>query len=235
MTHDWGCVLGWNIISLYPQHIKAICGLDVPYSRSGIDPARDPKDPAQYWYITDFQPVGKAEAEWDADLERHLWAMYAGISNDTPKGTWLSQQDFPADTKFPDTLPAASYPPEVWPDWLTEEEFKYYVLQFKTCGLFGPISWYRNMGGREEISAAVGDKTFDMPVAYLYGAGSDVGGGGYTTEEEQRRGGYTWDGVMKRWFSDLRVFEEIPDCGHWLPLEQAELVTGKILAFLASA
>ena len=48
--------------------------------------------------------VGKAEAEWGADLERHLWAMYAGISNDTPKGTWLSQQDFPADTKFPDTL-----------------------------------------------------------------------------------------------------------------------------------
>ena len=33
---------------------------------------------------------------------------------------------------------------------------------------------------------------------------------------------YTWDGVMKNWFSDLRVFEEIRDCGHWLPLEQAE-------------
>ena len=37
VTHDWGCVLGWNIISLYPENIKAIIGLDVPYSRPGLD------------------------------------------------------------------------------------------------------------------------------------------------------------------------------------------------------
>ena len=32
----------------------------------------------------------------------------------------------------------------------------------------------------------------------------------------------------------MRVFEAIPACGHWLPLEQPEVVTAKILDFIHS-
>ena len=36
-----------------------------------------------------------------------------------------------------------------------------------------------------------------------------------------------WYDHMKSFFADLRVFEAIPGSGHWLQLEQAELVTSK--------
>ena len=41
-----------------------------------------------------------------------------------------------------------------------------------------------------------------------------------------------WDVNMKRWFKDMRVFEQIDGAGHWLQLEATEEVNAKLLGFL---
>ena len=83
----------------------------------------------------------------------------------------------------------------------------------------------RNLASIREIGEEAGDAKFEPPTMFLYGAESDV--------IAYRSGGWFPEG-MKKWFADMRVFEAVPDCGHWLPLEQSELVTGKLLAFFAA-
>ena len=36
--HDWGAIVGWNVAQLYPQRVRAVIGMSVPYTR-GFDPA----------------------------------------------------------------------------------------------------------------------------------------------------------------------------------------------------
>ena len=66
---------------------------------------------------------------------------------------------------------------------------------------------------------------------FLYGENSPVPW--YDSLEWQQQH-EMWDVNMKRWFKDLRVFEQIDGAGHWLQLEAAELVTGKLIGFLDS-
>ena len=39
---------------------------------------------------------------------------------------------------------------------------------------------------------------------------------------------------MPQYFKDMRMCEEVDECGHWLPLEQSEVVNAKIVEFLTS-
>ena len=33
MIHDWGAIAGWNVALLYPDRVRAVVGLSVPYAR----------------------------------------------------------------------------------------------------------------------------------------------------------------------------------------------------------
>ena len=46
--------------------------------------------------------------------------------------------------------------------------------------------------------------------------------------------GDDWQAHMKEHFDDLRVFEGLEGCGHWLPMEAAETVNAKLIEFLGS-
>ena len=86
------------------------------------------------------------------------------------------------------------------------------------------MAWYRNFGEWYELSdelehssgARGGPQRFEMPAGFLYGSDSDIMSFDPNWEEE-----------MPRYFKDMRMCEEVDECGHWLPLEKSE-VTGCI-------
>ncbi len=154
-----------------------------------------------------------------------------------PPGTWLAQLEHPAGASFLTCFPKIVYPPNQWPKWLSEQDLKYYVSQFTpgtgaARGMFGPVSWYRNVLDFAEVGKEVGpSKKFEMPVMFLYGAESDVVR--YSSDAWQKEHG-TWEEMMRPWFTDLRVFEAVPKCGHWVPFENPEFVNPRVLSFLNS-
>merc|ERR1711959_220369 len=104
--------------------------------------------------------------------------------------------------------------------------------QFRKSGFFGPISWYRNStctGATDllELNREHGSKKFEMPAMFLYG-GNPYGGPPRAERKKAKEaaaaGTYVppWRDDMLKWFTDMRVFEEVPNCGHWIPLEQPE-------------
>ena len=74
-AHDFGAIMAWNTALLYPQQVRAVFCLDVPF-RNYATAKSEPKSRDAFWYLRNFQPVGQAEAEWEADLEASLFAMH---------------------------------------------------------------------------------------------------------------------------------------------------------------
>ena len=72
--HDWGAIAGWNVALLYPDRVRAVLALSIPY-------LRDPNWPAmctqEFWGDRFFyweyycREVGLAEREMEADLRSY--------------------------------------------------------------------------------------------------------------------------------------------------------------------
>lgn len=213
--HDWGAIVGWNVALLYPERVRAILGLSIPY-------VRDPRWPAwctqEYWgdrffywayYFTD---VGRAEREMEADLRTYLLRMYYGASGD---------HDFRADprgaTTFLELMPPA---PTELPSWLTEEDLDYYVEMFEHSGTRGSINWYRNLPMLLADTAELEGVRIPQPTRFVMGS--------------KDAAQYFLDpaGQGER-FEDLRDEIIIEGAGHWLQLEATERLNELMLEFYA--
>ncbi len=76
--------------------------------------------------------------------------------------------DAPRDgTRFLDVLTPA---PEVLPPWLDEHDVDIYVEGLTRGGLFGPVSFYRNMDANWERSKDLPASRYTMPTGFITGA-----------------------------------------------------------------
>src|SRR5580658_4462260 len=103
--HDWGAPIVWNTALLYPNKVKAVAGLSVPYIPRGpmafIEMAKAMyKD--RFFYQLYFQEEGVAEAEFQADIPGALRKLYFAASGGAPVDKLL--QDKPADAKLLDGM-----------------------------------------------------------------------------------------------------------------------------------
>jgi pimeloyl-ACP methyl ester carboxylesterase len=215
VIHDWGAIIGWHVALLYPQRVRAVVGLSVPYVRDARWPAMCTQDHwgDRFFYWAYFAQEGVAEAELEADVEATLLRMYTSVSGDRAKGPGPQ----PASAGLLDTMAPA---PATLPAWLTADDLDYTVAQYRRSGFRGPVNYYRNIPRLLELTPQLDGARVRPPTTFMIGSRDAV----------ERFIPST--GMADR-FEDLRRIEVIDGAGHWLPLEAADAVTARSIEFLA--
>jgi pimeloyl-ACP methyl ester carboxylesterase len=190
--HDWGGILVWIMARRYPERIAGVIGVNTP------DLPRPPMPPVQLMrqifvdtpiYIIQFQERGLAE-----------WVL----------GTWGRGTDDFIEMIFGATTQGDAFSPDV---------LDVYKDAFRPAGaLTPPIEYYRNLDRNWELTAAIADRTIDVPCLMISAADDPVLTPAMTLGMEERVPNLT------------RVV--IENCGHWTQQEQPEETTQAMLAYL---
>ncbi|GAA1897746.1 alpha/beta hydrolase [Actinomadura bangladeshensis] len=219
--HDFGAALVWDLPQWAPGRVKALMQLSVP--RMPV-PARPPTElyarmaEQHFVHVHYFQEHGPADEELGAAPERFLanvfWALSGGYR-------YLDIWQHPSEGNgYLDVLPEA--PPLPWP-WLSQDEFAYYVDEFRRTGFTGGLNWYRAYDHVWEEKQSRPDEPVTVPTMFLVGERDPVlqmmGSGALTQMESLVPG--------------LRHVHIIEGAGHFVQMEAAGEVNEAMLAFLA--
>ncbi|MCG8393647.1 MAG: alpha/beta hydrolase [Pseudomonadales bacterium] len=214
--HDWGCALAWQVARRYPETIKAVVGMSVPY---GGGPGKEKPTDAmrrlfedRFFYMLYFQEPELPEQELEADVSTSLRKIFHALSAD-------GIADYRAEPDHTGLLQGMTVP-EVQPRWMREEDLAYYVERFRHSGFTGPVNWYRAMDASWEESREDDNWTLHMPVLFIGGMQDPVVM--FNQKALQR---------MPDYVPDLRTVM-LDQCGHWSQMEQAAEVNREMLAFL---
>ena len=218
---DWGAVVAWTTVLLYPERFTKLIALSVPYGLRGETSYLATLREAfgdNFFYVLYFQEPGVAEAEFDPDpravFERAFVSPGQGLEPVTitsPRaaaGGWLGR------TGRATALPG----------WFTEADMRHYVETFEQTGFRGGLNYYRNFDRSWERTAHVADTAVEMPVLFLAGA-LDPSIGGASQQQ--------LEAMMAPVTEDLEVVV-YPDTGHWVQQERAAEVNAEVLRFLAA-
>lgn len=215
--HDWGAPMAWNSAALYPERIRAVIGVSVPYlPRSPAPPTQMFKAIFQnnFFYMLYFQEPGVAEEEFESDIRSSMLKFMYYASGDAPAG--ISTMGKPADSKLFDGVD----PPEGLPAWLTQEDLDTYVAAFEKSGFRGPLNRYRCMDLDWEELPELQDLKIQQPALFIAGAKDPVIS-------------FAPIDPMKELVPNLTGPVMLPDCGHWTQQEKPAEVNAAILDFLA--
>lgn len=220
--HDLGASLTWQVSLLYPEKVKAVVGLSVPYGGRALKRPTDHMKKifaGRLFYIDYFQRVGVAEKEFDADKRTFLLKFYAAY--DAKGGVHHANNLAPEWTEdikgFLDTLKM----PTALPEWLSESSFNYYVSRYQKHGLRPPINWYRCLDEYWERTEHLAHQKVTPPVFFITGKNDPVN---VMNRKAIQR--------MPQFLEDFRGMEMIEDCGHWIACEQGERLSELLLDFL---
>ncbi len=211
--HDWGANLMWIMPMLYPDVVKGVVSLSIPF----YPQPRDPAEIREKWpnAFTNFHKKGATEAEFNEDPERFFRLFFYGLSGEAPKEMIDTLY-----TKKPDNDHVLDdfREPERLPAWLSQNDLDYYVTAFKKTGLTPALNFYRNDEdylNQKEIYK----KGISQPVLFIGGA----------NEAAVRFGSME---PMKQALPNLRKTVVLEHCGHWLQQEKPEAVNREIISFL---
>lgn len=214
--HDWGAPMAWNSAFLYPDRIRAVVGMSVPFSQRG------PMPPTQlfkqvfkdrFFYILYFQEPGVAEAELEADVRRFLRLFMHSASADGPQESLMPNKK--SDAKFLDGMED----PDELPPWLTKADLDFYTAEFERTGLRGGLNRYRNMDRDWEELTELENAKIKQPALFLAGEQDPV------IKMAQPEG-------MKALIPNLQLPAFIPHCGHWTQQEKPDEVNAALIKFL---
>ena len=76
--HDWGGAVVWNLALHFPDRVRAVAGVNTPFSVHGPASMLDllNEHPGMFDYQFYFQEPGVAEADYEADVEKSLRLMF---------------------------------------------------------------------------------------------------------------------------------------------------------------
>lgn len=214
--HDWGAPTAWSTALLHPDKVRAVGGLSVPFMpRSPVQPMPMMREmfKGQFFYQLYFQEPGVAEAEFEKDMYTALrkFLIMAAGETDLTKLTPKTEDD--------DLLTSLPYP-ETLPKWLTDADLDFYVSEFKTSGMRGPINYYRNHDLHWQLTEGAPTE-IHQPAMFVAGTADGVVMMAAAAIE-----------MMPHFVKDLRINKMIPGIGHWTQQEAAEEVNTALLDFL---
>ena len=222
LGHDWGAPIVWNTALLYPDLVRAVAGLSVPYTPGSdtafIDMAKQ-LYADRFFYQIYFQTEGIAEAELEADVPAALRKIYYAISGDAPSGTWLT--DKPGDSQLLDGM----VDPDPFPTWLTTADLEKYSNAFQTGGFRGPLNRYRAQGFDIEELVAIRGQTIQQPACFIGGEKDPVRH--FVTGFDM----YANPGTA---CDDFRGSTIIDGVGHWVQQEAPAETNAALKTFLSS-
>ena len=220
--HDLGASLTWQICLLYPERVKAVIALSIPYGGRALAkpiPHMRKVFGDKFFYILYFQDQGVAEKEFDADVRETLLRIYFSLSAaGSERATQFVASDNPKSAeKYLDT----TILPEKLPAWLSEEDLAYYVSRYEKEGFRGIINWYRCLDIYWERTPHLAGKKISQPTYFIAGKQDPIT---HMVRKAIKR--------LPTIVEDLRGVEFFDDCGHWIACEQTELLNEKLLEFV---
>ncbi len=220
--HDWGAMLVWEMGRLRRERVSSICNMSVPYTNSPAPPTEifEVIFEGKFFYMLYFQPVGPAEAEFEADPRLFLRTMLYAAGGEAMADSNLLP-DVPREgTRFMDILSPA---PDVLPGWITEADVDVYAAAFEESGFFGPISFYRNMDANWERSKDIPASVYTMPTGFITGSLDPVNSMMPGAAE-----------AMAEALPDFRGGTVVEGAGHWVQQERPAETNAALLEVLAS-
>ncbi len=223
--HDWGSAVVWDLGRLHPDRVACICNMSVPYRQAPARPTDIFKHlfGDRFFYMLYFQEVGPAEAEFDADPRRFVRTMlYAASGSAVADADIERALGAPAEgTKFLDVL---TPPPDQLPSWITERDVDVYTEGLCRGGLFGPLSFYRNIDANWKRTKDIPASVYDMPTGFITGSLDPVNLMAPDAATE-----------MAAALPDFRGATVIEGAGHWVQQERPAETNAALLAFLEGA
>ena len=219
--HDWGAVQVQAAALIHPDLVRAMVVLSAPVAY----PPKIP--PTKIWpgiygdilfYQSYFQSPGVAEAEFEADLPRFVRLFFHSLSGEGDANNHGLHR--PKDS---DGLLAGLPEPDGLPDWLSREDFDFYVESFRKGGLRGPLNRYRNPDRDWELMLPYADQPIRQPSLFI--------GGKRDPSRYMVPGQDRYDDPTPR-LADARGIHLLDGVGHWIQQEAAAEVSSRLLAFL---
>ncbi len=210
--HDWGGFVVWAMPVLHPDRVAGVIGVNVPnmpFPTTQMFGMMFP-NPDDI-YILWFQEIGVAEKLLDANIEKMIdGSMRRLPKTDIPEvglrgGNANPMLDIETSELSGEAL-------------LTPHEVAGYVEAFSRNGLFGPVSWYRNIDRNAEMFPKIGQTPLDMPVLQV------------AVPEDYFLPPNAGD-ITKLTCANTEVVT-ITNCGHWTMLEQPEQLSAAMVDWL---
>ncbi|MBZ4192003.1 alpha/beta fold hydrolase [Niabella beijingensis] len=212
--HDWGANLMWLMAQLYPETVRAVAALSIPFYP-------EPRDPAvirQKWssVFTNFERKGIVEAEFESDPEGFFNRFFYGLSGDAPEGTVekLYTKTTP-DDRLLTSLPLAT----TLPAWLSRPDLEYYVTAYKKTGITGALGFYRNTDADYPGLKEAYKKGIRQPALFIGGA-----------KEAAVKFGSTEPMMLA--LPNLREVIILEGCGHWIQQERPQELNAALIRFI---
>ena len=220
--HDWGAPIAWTSALLHPDRFRAVAGLSIPHSAPGPVSADVLQDQfftkkGRYFYQVDFQDVGTAEAELEADPAAVIRKFYYAISGDAPEGTW------PSDKKPGDGLLKGLPEPPMPLPWLDQDDVAYLDGEFRRSGFHGPLNRYRNQRRDHAMLTALASNVIHQPSLFIGG----------TSDLATRLAGPDSLEKLARLLPGLQGLHMLEGCGHWTQQERPDEVNALLAEWLA--
>lgn len=219
--HDWGAPIVWNTARLYPEKVRAVAGMSVPYLPVGPASSLDLwkevfKD--RFFYQNYFQEPGVAEAELGADTAKSLRMIYFSISGD---GAGLFLKEKPADAKMLDGL----VDPDPFPSWMSPDELQMYAEAIEAGGWHGPLNRYRAQSFDASEIGVLPNPELTQPATFI---------GGELDAVRNFVAGVDIFEMAPLSCSDYRGTTVIPGVGHWVQQEAPEATNAALEVFVQS-
>ena len=220
--HDLGASLTWQISLLFPEKVKAIIALSIPYGGRALSRPTDHMKKVfgdLFFYILYFQKPGVAEKELDADIRDTLLRIFYSLSADGKEyyARFVASDNPNKAEKYLDTTTL----PQRMPDWLSDADLDYYVERYQNNGFRGILNWYRCLDLYWERTQHLNGKKITQPVYFIAGKKDP------TTHMVRKA-----IDRLPEMIEDLREVELFDDCGHWVSSEQPNMLNQRILGFL---
>ena len=215
--HDWGAPVAWHTALRHASRVGAVGSLSVPHAARAPKPPlelmRQAAGPDHIHYIDYFQEPGRAESEFEADIERSIAGFVWSIGGDAPREERF--RPIPRGGRFIDSFA----PPAELPPWFTQDDLAVYANAFRESGFRGGLNWYRNVNRNWEQSADLAGAVVEQPALFVTGS------------RDPARNPAAIDRLPDV-VRDLLVFTIIDGCGHWTQQERPGEVTELLLSFL---
>lgn len=223
--HDWGAPIVWNTSVVYPDVIRAVAGLSVPYAGLGpapfIDIARHfYTENGKFFYQEYFQKEGDAEAEFEADVRAFVRKIYYYWSGDFPPELWPDHKKHGEQM-----LVDMPEPPDTALQWMSQEDWNYYISEFEASGLRGPLNRYRTQHDDYKFMASQPSDIIQQPCFFI---------GGDRDGAMKMIPGRDLVEVMKKYTPNLYKAEILSGCGHWTQQEKPDDVNKLLVEWLAT-
>lgn len=219
-AHDWGAPIAYTTALLYPDKVRGVAGMSVPYLPAGevsmID-LMSAVHEGKFFYMVYFQTPGVPEAEFEADPRTALRKIYFAISGDGIGGPGLG--DKPAGS----TLLEGLVDPDPFPAWLTEQDLDAYVDAFAKSGFHGPFNRYRALQLDHEELAAFRGAPLTVPTCFIGGAHDPVRAFVPGVDSFE---------MASMACTDFRGATIIEGAGHWVQQEAPKATNAALEAFL---